>query len=247
MSELITQRIREYTDKEIILLDEVDSTNNYLKKNAHRLEANTCVIAKKQTAGRGRRGKSFLSNNENGLYLSVLLKLKSFDAGEITAAAAVAVARAIKRFSYKQPKIKWVNDVYIGTKKACGILCEALFDNGKPQYIIVGIGVNLIKPQNDFDEEIRDIATAVFENNDVDFDLFSATVINEFFSLIDKKGFLSEYKELSMLVGKKVIFSDFSSEKEGIVQEITDDFGILINVEGSSKIFKSGEITFANF
>ena len=166
---------------------------------------------------------------------------------EITAAAAVAVARAIERFSDKKAQIKWVNDVLINNKKVCGILCEALFRDNKPEFVVVGIGVNLLKPQNDFDEEIKQIADAVFWDKSVNFDAFAANVINEFFLLINENKFLKEYKERSMLIGKKVVFSDFVSLTKGIVIKIDDNYAIVIKTKDGEKAFNSGEITFIKY
>lgn len=247
MSKLITPKVKNYTDKSIILLDEVDSTNNYLKQKADELLPNTCVIANKQTQGKGRMGKKFFSPQEAGLYLSILLKPQCFVSESITAAAAVAVVRAIDAFLQKKAQIKWVNDVYINNKKVCGILCEALFENNKPKYVIVGIGVNLIKPKNDFDKDIKEIADAVFDDKNADFDAFAAKVINEFFDVVSNKDFLQEYKERSLLIDKKVTFNDFNQLYEGVVKEIDNDFAIIIDVDGGKKRFKSGEITFVKF
>lgn len=247
MSALITEKVKEYTKKSIIFLDEVDSTNNYLKQNADFLMPDTCVIAQKQSAGRGRIGKKFFSPSESGLYLSILLKPESFVPENFTAAAAVAVARAIEELSQKKAKIKWVNDVYINNKKVCGILCEALFVKDKPQYVIVGIGVNLLKPQNDFDAEIKNIAGAVFEDVNVNFDAFAARVIDNFFKAIKENDFLQEYKERSLLLGRQVTFFDFSTEYQGTVEQIDDDFAIIISTDKGKLRFKSGEITFVNF
>lgn len=247
MNELITKRVEEYTDKRVILLKEVDSTNDYLKQNADFLMPNTCVIAQKQTAGKGRMGKKFFSPDNCGLYLSILLKPKTFVPELITAAAAVAVARAIEEFTQKNAQIKWVNDVYINNKKVCGILCEALFCENKPKYVIVGIGVNLLKPKNDFADEIKNIADSVFDSKKVDFDMFASRVINNFFVLLSENNFLQEYKERSFLIGKQVIFSDFNSKIKGTVEKIDDDFSIIIKTNGQKKRFKSGEITFVDF
>ncbi len=247
MRGLISENIKNYTDKNVILLDEVDSTNNFIKQNAQKLKVDTCVIANSQTQGRGRINKKFFSPKNSGLYLSILIKPEKFLPAEITAAAAVAVARAIERFSDKKAQIKWVNDVLINNKKVCGILCEALFRDNKPEFVVVGIGVNLLKPQNDFDEEIKQIADAVFWDKSVNFDAFAANVINEFFLLINENKFLKEYKERSMLIGKNVVFSDFVSLLEGTVTKIDNNYAIVIATKDGEKAFNSGEITFIKY
>ena len=106
-------------DNEITLLEEVDSTNNFLKQKAENGALDGLVaVAKSQTGGKGRLGRSFFSPN-SGLYLSILLR-PDFSAEKslfITTAAAVAVLKAIEKFTNKKAGIKWVNDVFIENKK----------------------------------------------------------------------------------------------------------------------------------
>lgn len=111
----------------------------------------TLVAAGMQTAGRGRRGRSFASPEGAGLYLSVILKtgLPMQDAALTTFAAAVAVRRAVKAVCGKELAIKWVNDLYWQGKKCCGILTEAVTDveSGGLDHMVVGIGIDLVRPQ----------------------------------------------------------------------------------------------------
>lgn len=109
----------DFVDKKIIHLNSVDSTNAYIKDFARKgADEGTVVVANKQTLGRGRLGRSFLSP-EGGLYMSVLLRpeTSAFDSLTVTAAAAVAVARAIDSLCNKKCGIKWVNDIYLNEKK----------------------------------------------------------------------------------------------------------------------------------
>ena len=99
--------------------------------------------------------------------MSLLLrpKMMASDVTGITACAAVAVAEEIERLSGRPAEIKWVNDVYMGGKKVCGILTEASIDceSGMVFYLIVGIGINTLTPDADFPAELREIAGSVFE------------------------------------------------------------------------------------
>ena len=139
----------------IISLEEVDSTNTYLKRLAPQLKAARseedapwrAVIASSQQAGRGRMGRTFVSPAGTGVYLSVFLtpRLSARQAVRITTAAAVAACRAIEACTDREPEIKWVNDILIDGKKACGILTEASIDleSGGMDWAIMGIGFNV--------------------------------------------------------------------------------------------------------
>ena len=109
-------------------LDEIDSTNSYLKVlAASGAPEGTVIIANRQSAGRGRLGRSFFSPEEKGIYMSILLRpsIELDRAVLITSMAAVAVARAMETVKGITAQIKWVNDVFINKKKVCGILTEA--------------------------------------------------------------------------------------------------------------------------
>jgi BirA family biotin operon repressor/biotin-[acetyl-CoA-carboxylase] ligase len=108
---------------QIELFEEISSTNTYLKEKGAEREEMSVAVASRQTAGKGRLGRSFYSPQESGVYFSVLLKptLAIDKAILITTAAAVAVTRALELLGQKNAKIKWVNDIYVNNKKVCGI------------------------------------------------------------------------------------------------------------------------------
>ena len=156
------------TDAEILVLDQIDSTNNLAKQLAQQgAREKTIVIAKSQTNGKGRMGRSFVSESENGLYLTIILRprLPMEQCVNITVLGAVALNEAILEVCNKESQIKWVNDIYINEKKVSGILTEASFDfeSGSMQYAVIGMGINVYEPNGGFSEEIRDIAGAIFE------------------------------------------------------------------------------------
>lgn len=126
----------------IELLNEVDSTNLYIKKYVAGSE-DVIVCASKQTGGRGTKGRSFFSQ-EGGVYLSALSFYRDLPAERafcIMTHAAVAVCRTAERFGVA-PEIKWPNDVLVSGRKLCGILIENGISDGKVKYSIVGIGLN---------------------------------------------------------------------------------------------------------
>lgn len=144
----------------ILRFETIDSTNSEALRQA-RLGADEglSIIARQQTAGRGRHGRTWVSGKDAGLYFSIVLrpKIEMRFWPLITLMAGVAVYEALAEFRLK-PDIKWVNDVLIGDKKIAGILAETA-ETATGLAVIVGIGINLTS-QN-FPDEIAHIATSV--------------------------------------------------------------------------------------
>ena len=170
MSSFSAQGILDICPKElagrldITLFDELDSTNTYLKKLARAgAEEGRIIIARRQSAGRGRLGRSFYSDAE-GLYISVLIRphMKAEGMVFVTAMAAVAMARAIERTVNADARIKWVNDIFVRGKKVCGILCESAFGaDALSEYVVIGAGVNIAEPFGGFPADISAVAGAL--------------------------------------------------------------------------------------
>ena len=162
----------------IIRLDKTESTNTYLKNLASEgCPSGTAVIAKIQTAGRGRYGKSF-SSPEGGLYLSYLHNVEEIpeDLPVITEWTAVSVRRAIESVCGVEADIKYINDLLYRGKKLCGILTEL-----RERSIIVGIGINVNSRTEDFGEDLRDTVTSIYEitGKKTDMELLERAVIGE--------------------------------------------------------------------
>ena len=125
----------------IIFLDEVDSTNNYIKKRCKELSDGDIVTARLQTAGRGRRGHDWAAD-EGMLPISILLKDPP-ERDNLTARAGLAVCEALEELcGGLSASIKWANDIIVSSRKVCGILCESVFFCDSAN-VIVGIGVNV--------------------------------------------------------------------------------------------------------
>lgn len=149
----------------IALLDEVDSTNMEAKRRvSDGAGDNFAVVAARQTQGRGRRGRSWVSQPGQGLYLSIAMRppVDIAQVQKITLLAAVSVCAAIKKWRPDAPlRIKWPNDVLLNGKKICGILCELISDLEGSTWVVMGIGVNLRLPEGGFPEELRGKATTL--------------------------------------------------------------------------------------
>lgn len=144
----------------IIALDRCVSTNDEAYALAENGAVNgTTVTAREQTGGKGTNGRSFFSPGKTGVYMSVILRnVKKERLLDVTPMAAVAVSRVLDKNFGVETRIKWVNDVYLDGKKVCGILTKAQSKDGKTDFIVVGIGINLFAPEGGFPEEIRNTA-----------------------------------------------------------------------------------------
>ena len=236
----------------ITIFDELDSTNNYLKKiGSNGEKENGLVIALSQTGGRGRMGRSFYSPNGTGIYFSLLLHPK-FSAEKslfLTVMAAVSVAEAVMKYNKNDVKIKWVNDIYIDGKKVCGILTEGAINSDKMlDYAVVGIGINVIAPENGFPEDIKNIATAIFPGKTEDNikEKIVADIVNRFFSMYNgiDTDFVKRYKEYSYLKGKEINIISGEATRPATVIDITDDCHLLVkNEKGEIEEISSGDVS----
>ncbi|HYM10752.1 MAG TPA: biotin--[acetyl-CoA-carboxylase] ligase [Bryobacterales bacterium] len=124
----------------------IDTTMRAAAELAERGEpAGAVVIAEEQTAGRGRLGRSWISEPEAGLYFSLILRpaLAASDAAVVTLALGLAAGRAIHRLAGMPCDLRWPNDVLLTGRKCCGILTEMVAEADRVRYIVAGIGVNV--------------------------------------------------------------------------------------------------------
>lgn len=220
--------------------DTVTSTNDLLKAKAKAgAPAGTVIVAARQTAGRGRMGRSFLSE-DGGLYMSVLLRPMgaAVDVLTVTAKAAVAVALAVEKHTGKAAAIKWVNDIYQNGKKVCGILAEGQANADGLDYVVLGIGVNLKAPKGGFPAELRDIAGSLAA--EVDQDAFLRDVLKN----LSAEDMYAEYTKRDMLFGKTVtVLRGGEVVCTAVANGITEDFGLRIVTENGEEVLHTGEVS----
>ncbi len=239
------------SDIEVVFLDEATSSNDIAKKLATEgAKEGTVVVVARQSEGRGRMGRSFISNEENGLYMSIILRpsISAMQSLKITIIGALATLEAIEETSGASCGIKWVNDIFIGDKKVCGILTEAAlsFESGSLDYAVLGIGVNVTPPKNGFDAEIKDIATSIYQNkapNDYK-SILCAKIVDKFFHYyknIEGDEYISLYRERSILIGKRVEVVRGEMVYSGIVVDIDNDANLVLRVGDEELKFNSGE------
>lgn len=231
---------------------EIDSTNRRAKELAMQgAPHGTLVLADSQIAGRGRFARRFHSPAGSGIYASLILrpKLPADRAVMLTAMAAVAVARAIGAVADIGAEIKWVNDVYIGNRKVCGILCEAglNFENGGMDYVVMGIGVN-VAPM-DFPPELEGIATSVSNacgRSILRQDLLTAMLreIDALQPQLDGAEFMDEYRKRSNVIGREIDVLRGTERFHARALDINDAGNLIIQTpDGNVQALHSGEIS----
>lgn len=239
------------SDVSVIPFETTDSTNTQAKLYCGQFKdegitSPVLFIAEHQNGGKGRLGRTFFSPADSGLYMSLLIKADEIenDIVCVTTATAVCVADAIKKLCSITPKIKWVNDIYIENKKVCGILCEAVTnpDTMKIEYIIIGIGVNIGITK--FPDELKDIATSLSEKtNKNKLCAYITDNIVEQLSRISDRSFIDKYKELSLVLGKQITYTENEETKEATAVDIDNNGGLVIQTESGTKTLSTGEIT----
>lgn len=126
---------------EILHLDETGSTNNVVRQMAEEGAPDGLTVwADLQTAGKGRAGRAWTAEKGENATFSVLVRGES---DGLVFRAALAAAKTVRKMTGADCRIKWPNDIVIGGKKVAGILCESAFSGDKPEFMIMGIGVNL--------------------------------------------------------------------------------------------------------
>lgn len=161
--DLILQSLRtRYIGKELIYFESTDSTNVQASiLGTKGAENGTTVVTDKQTQGKGRMGRTWISPANTNLYFSILLRPPTSPqtASWIPLVAGVALAKGISAYTGLLAKIKWPNDLIIGKKKFGGILIETHIVSNRIHYLVLGVGINVNMTQ--FPEEIAPFATSL--------------------------------------------------------------------------------------
>lgn len=230
----------------------VESTNTLLREFAKKgAPEGLCLIADHQTAGRGRMGRSFHSPEATGLYLSVLLRPKSFlSPAALTCLAGVALWETVSSYGIDSA-LKWVNDLYVGNRKAAGILTEGSFRTDPlDNFAVIGFGVNLFEPIGGFPQELQTIAVSLFQTDyDASLrDAFAARLLEHLAKRYEKLptiDFFDVYREHLNCLNRPVICTIEGAERRGISVDIDNDFRLLVRLEdGNIRALESGEIRF---
>lgn len=240
---------------DIEVVKSVSSTNTVMRQRAESGEYEGAVlIAEEQTQGRGRLGREFFSPSNTGIYMSILLRpsIPAEKSVMITTCAAVAVAEAIEEVAKKDAKIKWVNDIFCGDRKVCGILTEAslAIESGTLAYAVLGIGINVFPPENSFPSELESIADAVFDSCDMAENprsILIARVLENFWKYyedIENRPHFEEYKRRSMVLSQPITVISGKDTYDAFATDLDENFNLKITLpSGEIRSLNSGEVS----
>lgn len=257
---------------EIFYHDSIDSTNiEAARLSEQGYGTGTLVVSDEQTAGKGRRGRSWISGAGKGIYMTLLLKpqIDPNHASMLTLVAALAARNAIEQTvgasasgnttqqpdnalteENQRPLIKWPNDIVINGHKVVGILTEMNAQIDYINHIVIGIGINV--HGTDFPEEIRQTAGSIYSETGVK--VKRAELIarflqqfeknyREFLKTEDLSAIVDEYNEALVNKEREVRVLDPRGEFSGVAQGITEAGELLVETEGEVKRISSGEVS----
>lgn len=229
--------------------DTIDSTSNEAKRAIERgLKDEAIFIARHQTSGRGRSGKTFYSPDGSGLYFSIVLhpEIPIEKSVLLTVAAAVVTREVIATQTKKHLTIKWVNDIFIDDKKVCGILSEAIndYEKGVIKSTVIGIGINITT--DDFPAELDGIASSL--GTDIKREETVALIFKKlkdiFKNIENDRSFIEEYRKHSLAIGKTVYFSRNGVDYKAKAVDVSDNGELnVITESGEEILLNSGEIS----
>lgn len=258
MLEQIQQKLGETMSvgRNLIVLEEVGSTNDYAKELACQGAADgTVVLAEYQSAGRGRRGRTFQSSGGKGIYMTVLLRpdLPAERLMPVTALAGVAVCDAVERVCGVRPGLKWPNDPVVCGKKAGGILTEMTVDGetGMP-CLILGIGINVRQEESDFSPDVAQMAGSLEQLLRVPVQkpaLIAALIgaLDEMYRALktgDVSAYLAAYRRDCVNLGKTVQIIRGQKRETAQALAVDDRFRLVVRYEnGEEATVSSGEVS----
>jgi len=234
----------------IEIFEEIDSTNDYLKKYIGGKSNHIC-IAESMTKGKGRLGRTWYSPFGQNIYFSILQLFKK-DVSELmglSIAISLAIAKTLHPYLKDKLKIKWPNDLLANGKKLCGVLLEIQAEANGLSYAIIGIGINVnMVPKNKpkIDQSwasLRTVTNEYYDRNELLVNLINNVL--EYIKIFDQFGlehFMQEWKKYDHLVGRNIAVTSFNNIIKGKVRGINDLGNLVLELEdGSIQILSSGD------
>lgn len=233
---------------------EIDSTNNRAKILAGEgYPEGTVVVADMQTAGRGRRGRSWYSPSNQGIYVSIILRpaLPPREIARISLVAAVAAAETLREGFGLDALIKWPNDILVDHKKIGGILSEAVIDTLGLDFVVVGIGLNINNDLSQFPADLRMPATSLMAEKS--HPVARVKILQHLLSSLEEdyrqllaggfEAILARARALSMVIGQEVRLETADGFVVGRAVDINaDGYLMVVSPDGSVQAVMSGEI-----
>jgi BirA family transcriptional regulator, biotin operon repressor / biotin---[acetyl-CoA-carboxylase] ligase len=233
--------------------EEIGSTNDRARELAEEgAEHGEVVIAEAQTAGRGRRGRAWVSPPRKNLYFSVILRpdLPPARAPELTLVASIALCDALRQAGV-QAGIKWPNDLLASERKIAGVLTELAAEADRVHWVVIGVGINVNAREEDFPDELRDEATSVLleRGEPAPRALFAAACLTALERWIDRhaeEGFAvvrEAWRERSTTLGREVTVRTDGREIVGTAEDIDEAGALLVRGPAGLERVLAGDVT----
>ncbi|MGJ0515907.1 MAG: bifunctional biotin--[acetyl-CoA-carboxylase] ligase/biotin operon repressor BirA [Methylomicrobium sp.] len=236
--------------------DQIDSTNTYLSGLARQNAPSGHVcLAERQIAGKGRRGRQWISPYGSNILLSILWRFQQGPAAisALSLAIGVAVIRALRRHGIDHAGLKWPNDIYSEGKKLGGILIEVAGENEGPCYAVTGLGLNLFLPEEEaesIDQPWTDLSR-IAGGRRIDRNRLAGELISQMFAVltgfeqIGLAAYLDEWREYDCLRGEWASVFIGTQQFEGALEGIdAQGFLLMRDAEDRLRAFASGEVSF---
>ncbi len=253
------QLITEWAGRPVLVFDSLDSTNNEVKRRAEEgAGQGLLVIADEQTAGRGRRGRTWESGRGEGIFMSLLLRpdIEPGNASMLTLVMGMAVRDALEDACVSSDpdlpdiSIKWPNDIVMDGKKVCGILTEMSSEMDCVNYVVIGVGINVNTPG--FSGEVAQTATSVWLQTGIRTGragLIAACMKNfeiyfkEFLKTQDMSALMDIYNAHLINRGRKVCILDDSRDCTGTGRGIDERGELIVDTPDGERRVSAGEVS----
>lgn len=233
--------------QKIVYFKSVSSTNTLAKETE--CENGTLFIAESQTNGKGRMGRQWVSEENSGIYMSIVLfpEIPAGQINQLTLLAGLSVCKVLIELYGVDFKIKWPNDIVAYGKKICGILTEGVISNNRSK-AVVGIGINVNNKK--FDDELSHKATSLYmltgkpSRREIIINKIAETFEKNYNDFLNGKSFIKEYENLCVNINHTISAIVESNAITGVAVGITDKGELMVKKEdGTTLNINSGEVS----
>lgn len=224
--------------RRIVLFQSTGSTNDIAAEYANNPDNHgLCVLAEKQTAGRGRRGRTWFSEPGQSILCSILLTKADIEAELLTLTAAIATTEAINQYCQLSCRIKWPNDILVREQKVAGILVEKRIKNNKPCFI-VGIGINCNQNRDTFsqyDLNVPATSLAIETGNTIDRTMLICELLKQLekWLVYADNQIVERWLQLSGMLGRHVTLECDGKQYSGFCRGIDPVQGLILQLDNS--------------
>lgn len=238
-------------DKRVTVLPVVDSTNQYLLDRLAKLASGDACIAEYQQAGRGRRGRQWISPFGANLYLSMFWRLEQGPAAAmgLSLVIGIVMAEVLQRLGAEQVRVKWPNDLYLNDRKLAGILVELTGKTGDAAQLVLGAGINMAMRETNASQIDQRWINLQEAGITIDRNELAAKLLNELrnslrqFEIDGLAPFISRWRKLDNFIDRPVKLLIGEQQIFGIARGIDQQGALLLEQEGVIKPFIGGEIS----